>query len=96
MSHTGSVSVFGAEPNPLAPILEDGGGGGSGTDGTFWLEEGGSGGGRLDCKNGEEETTGIEARGGLGGRAGSTVAGADWTLTWMRFSISSMSDWEEG
>lgn len=45
----------------------------------------------LEAMNGEEET-GIEARGGLGGLAGSTVEGADWTLALMRFSISSMSD----
>jgi hypothetical protein len=39
-----------------------------------------------------EEETGI--RGGLGGRAGRTVAGPDWRVEWMRFSISSMSDWD--
>jgi hypothetical protein len=44
---------------------------------------------------GDEETTGMEARGGLGGRAGRTVAGPDWTLALIRFSISSMSDWED-
>lgn len=75
------------------------------TGGTFWLEEeeggggggGAEGGGRCDCMNGEgeEETTGMEARGGLGGRAGRTVAGLDWTLALIRFSISSMSDWED-
>ena len=37
-----------------------------------------------------EEETGMEARGGLGGRAGRT----EGTLALMRFSISSMSDWE--
>lgn len=98
VSHTGSVNVFGAGPNPLPAILDVGSGGGAGADGTFWLEEvdgGGGGGGRLDCMKGEADTTGIEARGGLGGRAGRTVAGADWTLALMRFSISSMSDWED-
>ena len=49
----------------------------------------------LEGMNGEDET-GIEARGGLGGLAGRTVAGPDSTLAWMRFSISSMSDWDEG
>ena len=48
-------------------------------------------GGRLEERKGEGET-GIEARGGLGGLAGST----DCTLPLMRSSISSMSDWEEG
>ena len=38
----------------------------------------------------------MEARGGLGGLAGRTVVGPDWTLALIRFSISSMSDWEEG
>lgn len=57
------------------------------------MDLGGSG-GRLDWIKGEEET-GIEARGGLGGRAGRTVEGPDWTLALMRFSISSMSDWED-
>ena len=42
--------------------------------------------------NGADET-GI--RGGLGGRAGRTVAELDWTLALIRFSISSMSDWDE-
>lgn len=49
----------------------------------------------FDWIKGDEET-GMEALGGLGGLAGSTVAGPDWTLACMRFSISSMSDWEEG
>lgn len=40
-----------------------------------------------------ETETGMEARGGLGGLA----EGTDWwTLALMRFSISSMSDWEDG
>lgn len=39
-----------------------------------------------------EDETGMEARGGLGGRAGRTEGGAEWTLALMRFSISSMSD----
>lgn len=103
VSQTGSVSVFGGEPNPVAEILgweppelvEGGRGGGVGTDGTFWSEDGG-GGGRFDWMNGEEETGIVAGRGGLGGRAGRTVAGPDWTLALIRFSISSMSDWEDG
>jgi hypothetical protein len=42
--------------------------------------------------NGDEDT-GI--RGGLGGRAGRTVEGLDWMEELIRFSISSMSDWED-
>lgn len=49
----------------------------------------------LDWMN-EAEDTGIDARGGLEGRAGRTVAGPEWTLSLIRFSISSMSDWDEG
>lgn len=73
-----------------------GGGGAAGTAGTFWLddEETGGGGGMLDWMNGEEDM-GMEARGGLGGRAGRTVAWPDWTLALIRFSISSMSDWDD-
>lgn len=42
------------------------------------------------------EETGIVAGGvGLGSGAGRTVDWPDWTLAWIRFSISSMSDWEE-
>lgn len=107
VSQTGSVSVFGSEPNPAEamlgrPLPEEESGGATGigteTEGGFWLEvvdEGGGRGGRLDCMNGEEET-GIEALGGLGGLAGRTVAGPDWTLALIRFSISSMSDWDDG
>lgn len=86
VSHTGSVKVLGAGPNPaeaigLLPPLErvlDGGNGGrevtgaiaGGTEtGLGRVETGGTGEGR-----GEEEM-GIEARGGDGGRAGSTVEG---------------------
>lgn len=107
VSQTGSVSVFGPGPNPVAskpcrapPLLAGSGGGGAegaaggaaaGTEGTnFWAaEEGlrGGSGGMEEGRKGEEET-GIWARAGLGGRAGRTVA-------FMRFSISSMSDWEE-
>ena len=79
------------------PTGGGGGGGAAGTDGTFGLdddEESGGGGGMLDWMKGEEET-GIEARGGLGGRAGRTVAGPDWTLALIRFSISSISDWDD-
>ncbi|KAJ0532842.1 hypothetical protein HanIR_Chr09g0401511 [Helianthus annuus] len=39
----------------------------------------GGGGGRLEWMNGEEET-GMEARGGDGGRAAGTVAGEEWTV----------------
>lgn len=50
-------------------------------------------GGKLDGMKGDgEEEMGMEARGGEGGRAGRT---GEWV--WevkMRFSISSMSDWE--
>lgn len=100
VSQTGSVSVLGGDPNPEGtipgPVLAEGMGGGAGTDGGFCLEEAeGAGGGRFDWMNGEDET-GIEARVGLGGLAGSTVVGPDWTLALIRFSISSMSDWEEG
>lgn len=46
--------------------------------------------------NGDEEETGIVAgRVGLGGRAGRTVDGPDCTLALIRFSISSISDWED-
>lgn len=45
---------------------------------------------------GEVETGMVAGRGGLGGRAGRTVDGPDWTLALIRFSISSMSDWEDG
>lgn len=91
MSQTGSVSVFGGEPNPVEAMLgreppemvEDGRGGGTGTDGTFWLEEVGGGGGMFDWMNGAEETGMVAGRGGLGGRAGRTVAG----LALIRFSI---------
>ena len=103
VSQTGSVSVFGAGPNPVGAGRDDEeeevgrsvGGTGRGTDGTFCLEEGG----RLEGMKGEgegEDEIGMEARGGLGGRAGRTVAGPDWTLALIRFSISSMSDWDEG
>lgn len=71
---------------------EAGGGGGGGA------AAGGGGGERLDWMKGEAvgvEDTGMEARGGLGGRAGRTVEGTDWIEELMRFSISSMSDCEE-
>lgn len=83
VSHTGSVRVLGGDPNPEAPILTVVGGGGGGAWGT--------GLGRLEGMKGEEET-GIEARGGLGGRAGRTVA----ELAFIRFSISSISDCDDG
>lgn len=76
----------------LGPLPEEGNGGGAGTVGGFWLVVIGGG---VDCTNGDEDT-GIEARGGLGGLAGRTVAGPDWTLALMRFSISSISDWDDG
>lgn len=53
--------------------------------------EAGLGGGRLEGMKGEEET-GIWARGGLGGLAARTVAGD----ALIRFSISSISDWDDG
>lgn len=105
VSQTGSVNVLGAGPNPDEAIggtppvvgrapVEGGNGGSEETGGTTGgtglgfgcVETGGTGAGR-----GEEET-GIEARGGEGGRAGSTVEG--YGCEFMRFSISSMSDWE--
>lgn len=102
VSHTGSVSVSGGDPNPDAPMPSPdraGGGGSGGADaaggtgeGLWWLAVVGGGGGRLEGRKGEEET-GI--RGGLGGRAGRTEAwGLDWSVEWIRFSISSMSDWD--
>lgn len=85
VSQTGSVSVLGAGPNPEVDISGrvEGGGGGGGREeeGGFgiwdWDDEdlGGTGLGRLEEMKGEEEETGIEARGGLGGLAGRTVAG---------------------
>lgn len=45
----------------------------------------------FDWMNGAEEIGMVAGRGGLGGRAGRTVAG----LALIRFSISSMSDWED-
>lgn len=42
--------------------------------------------------DGAEETGIVAGRVGLGGLAGSTVDWADWTLAWIRFSISSISD----
>lgn len=75
MSHTGSVSVFGAGPKPEEAISWRGGGGGGGT--VVAVLGGRDGGGRLEGMKGEgaEETeTGMEARGGLGGLA----AGTDW------------------
>lgn len=101
MSHTGSVRVLWAEPNPPfemfrlleLPVLTGGGKGAAGTGVGFWLEVRG-GGGMLEGIKWEEET-GIWTCGGAGSRAGRTVVGPAWTLAWMRFSISSMSDWEE-
>ena len=96
VSHTGSVNVFGGDPNPIVfepselPKLTAGGSdGGAGTED----EDGGSG-GRLDWTKGEDET-GIEGRIGLGGRAGRTVPGPDWSPPFIMFSISSMSDWDD-
>lgn len=57
------------------------------------------GGGMFDWTKGEgagAEETGMEARGGLGGRAGRTEEGPICMEVLMRFSISSMSDCEEG
>lgn len=106
VSQTGSVRVFGGEPNPAAaippPPLVDPSGGEIEGLGTVEATEGTGvglgtvGGGRLDgmkaAGGGGAEDTGMEARGGDGGRAGRTGEG----LEWMRFSISSMSDWELG
>lgn len=87
VSQTGSVKVLGAGPNPEVEIsgrVEEGGGGRGGREeeGGFGREGreedlGGAGLGRLELMKGEEveEVTGIEARGGDGGRAGRTVAG---------------------
>jgi len=86
VSQTGSVKVLGAGPNPEVEIsgrVEGGGArGGREEEGGFgrggWEEDlGGAGLGRLELMKGEEveEVTGIEARGGDGGRAGRTVAG---------------------
>lgn len=102
VSQTGSVSVFGGDPNPDAGILPlgpeaRGGRGGLGTaedTGGTSVVLGLVGGGRLDGMKvgggfGAEEM-GMEARGGDGGRAGRTEV--EWEL--MRFSISSISDWD--
>lgn len=85
VSQTGSVKVLGAGPNPEVEIsgrVEEGGGRGGREEGGFGREGreedlGGAGLGRLELMKGEEveEVTGIEARGGDGGRAGRTVAG---------------------
>lgn len=84
VSQTGSVKVLGAGPNPEVEIsgrVEEGRGGRE-EEGGFGREGreedlGGAGLGRLELMKGEEveEVTGIEARGGDGGRAGRTVAG---------------------
>lgn len=105
VSQTGSVRVFGSEPNPETAILPlplvDPRGGGAGAVGTVGATEGtevglgADGGGRLEGMKeggGGAEDTGMEARGGEGGRAGRTDEGFEW----IRFSISSMSDWELG
>lgn len=105
VSHTGSVNVLGGDPNALAPmfceppwelleLLITGRGGGTGTEVTLWADDDCGCGGRFDCINGEEET-GIDGLVGLGGRAARTVPGPDWTLSLIRFSISSMSDWDD-
>lgn len=98
VSHTGSVRVLGGGPNPEAEIPaeeEAGGGGGGAAEGmVMGMEVGLEGGGRLDGMKGEGEA-GIDARGGEGGcAAGRTEEGVEWREEWMRFSISSMSDWE--
>lgn len=104
VSHTGSVSVFGTDPKPSAPIPPwslPPGGTAAAADATLTPSDGGGSGGapavaglagRKGGGAGEEET-GMEARGGEGGRAGRTVAEG---AALMRLSISSMSDWEEG
>lgn len=99
VSQTGSVNVLGGGPKPLmvdcgrtAFALRlglEGGGGAAGTKAGL-----GGGVGRLEGMNGDVDT-GMEARVGDGGRAGRTVEGPNWTLAVIRFSISSMSDWED-
>lgn len=73
-------------------VGRDGNAGGTGTE--TWAGFCG-GGGMLEVMKGEEET-GIDARGGDLGLAGRTVAVDDWIEELIRFSISSMSDWEDG
>lgn len=67
--------MLGGDPKPVMleccwPLDDGGGGGAAGTEDGL-----GRGGGRLEGMKGDEET-GMEARGGEGGRAGRTV---DWT-----------------
>lgn len=106
VSQTGSVRVFGGEPKPdpaiLLLVIDPRGGGigglgaAAGVTGAAEIKGVGlgmEGGGRLEGMNGGGgglEETGMEARGGDGGRAGRTEEGYEW----MRFSISSMSDCE--
>jgi hypothetical protein len=92
VSHTGSVSVLGGDPNPSAPMgTETDAGTGTGeTETEIGMEAAGKGGFVGTGDGAGEEETGMEARVGDGGRAGSTVAGDG--AAWMRLSISSMSD----
>lgn len=88
VSQTGSVNVVEDEPNPSAAMFEP-----------AFDEAPVDTGVTLGGGKGEEET-GIDALGGLGGLAGSTGGDdggslAGCTLTYMRFSISSMSDCED-
>jgi hypothetical protein len=90
VSHTGSVSVLGGDPNPSAPMgTETDAGTGTGET-EIGMEAAGKGGFVGTGAGAGEEDTGMEARVGDGGRAGSTVAGDG--AAWMRLSISSMSD----
>jgi hypothetical protein len=88
VSQTGSVNVVEDEPNPAAEM-----------PGRAFDEAPVNTGVTLGGGKGEEET-GMDALGGLGGLAESTGADdgggvAGCTLTFMRFSISSMSDCED-
>jgi len=90
VSHTGSVSVLGGGPNPLAPMGTETDAGTGETETEIGMEAAGRGGFVGTGAGAGEEDTGMEARVGDGGRAGSTVAGDG--AAWMRLSISSMSD----
>lgn len=94
------MRVLGGDPNPtdeIPPPVEGGGGGGGAglTVAVVVVVE--EGGGRLEGMNGEGvEDTGMDARGGEGARGGGAGKTVVWIEELMRFSISSMSDWEDG
>jgi hypothetical protein len=92
VSHTGSVSVLGGDPNPSEAMGTDTEADGSGGAGEteIGMEAPGSAGFAGTGAGAGDEETGIEARGGDGGRAGRTVL--EEGAAWMRLSISSMSD----